>query len=156
MRHLDRERHLQRALRLEYFTVAWNILEGSVAIGAALSAGSVALLGFGIDSFVETASGLILVWRLRAETGQTTTAELERLERRAQRLVAGSLFGLAAYIAFDASKAPFLRARPEASPLGIAVTGLSMGVMWWLAREKRSAAKALGSRALVSAGVAGG
>lgn len=144
----ERANRLQHALRLEYFTVAWNIIEGVVAICAAVMAGSVALLGFGIDSFVETASGLILVWRLRAENSQTTGAEMERLDRQAHRLVGGSLFGLAAYIAFDAGKALFLRERPQSSALGIAITSLSMGVMWWLAREKRRAAKALGSRAL--------
>lgn len=144
----DRSSRLRHALRLEYFTLGWNIIEGVVAIGAALTAGSVALLGFGIDSFVETASGLILVWRLRAETSETTSAEMERLDRRAHRLVGGSLFALAAYVTFDAIKALIFRERPVASPVGIGVTALSMGVMWWLACEKRRAAKALGSRAL--------
>jgi divalent metal cation (Fe/Co/Zn/Cd) transporter len=143
-----RTRQLRHALYLEYFTVGWNVIEGAVAVWAALMAGSVALLGFGIDSFVETASGLILVHRLRAENNQTTSAEMERLDRQAHRLVGASLFGLAAYIAFDAAKALIFQERPEASALGMAITALSLGIMWWLAREKRRAAKALGSRAL--------
>ena len=73
---------------------------------------------------------------------------MERIDGRAHRLVGGSLFALAAYVAYDAIKALILRERPVASPIGIGVTALSMGVMWWLAREKRRAAKALGSRAL--------
>jgi hypothetical protein len=63
----QRVRLVQRALGLEWLTVGWNVLEGIVAMLAALGAGSVALLGFGIDSFVESASGAVLIWRLRAE-----------------------------------------------------------------------------------------
>jgi divalent metal cation (Fe/Co/Zn/Cd) transporter len=139
---------LRRGLRLEYLTVGWNLLEGVVAVAAALAAGSVALLGFGIDSFVESASGSVLIWRLLAE-GRTSDPEaIERLERRAQRLVAVSLFLLAAYITIDAALALWRRDQPAASPLGIAVTAVSIGVMWWLARAKRRTAVALGSRSL--------
>src|SRR5512132_3852493 len=91
-----REPALGRALRLEYLTVGWNVVEGLIAVTAAVAAGSVALLGFGIDSFVESASGSILIWRLMAERRQSSRAAIERLERRAQRLVAVSLFALAA------------------------------------------------------------
>ncbi len=139
---------LRRALHLEYATVGWNIIEGIVAVGAALAAGSVALLGFGIDSFVETASGAILIWRLRAERGVRDEAAIERLDRRAHQLVGLSLLLLAVYNAADACKALWLREAPEASWLGIALTTLSIGAMGWLARAKRTAATALGSRAL--------
>jgi len=135
-------------LRLESLTVAWNLVEGLVAVAAALAAGSVALLGFGIDSFVESASGSVLVWRLLAERRTTDAGAIERRERRAQRLVAVSLFLLAAYITADAGLALWHRERPAASPAGIAITALSVGVMWWLARAKRRAAAALGSRSL--------
>lgn len=145
---LERSRMLRRALRLEYFTVAWNLIEGSVAVAAALAAGSVALLGFGIDSFVESTSGSILIWRLLAERTQTDAAATEAIERRAQKLVALSLFGLAAYILFDALKTLALQERPEPSAVGVALTSLSIGVMWWLARAKRRTAIALGSRAM--------
>lgn len=139
---------VRRALRLEYLTVGWNVLEGVVAIAAALAAASVALLGFGIASFVESASGSIIIWRLLAERARTDAEAIEALERRAQRLVALSLFGLAAYIALDAVKTLLLQERPAPSALGVAVTTLSIGVMWWLARSKRRAAIALGSRAM--------
>ena len=143
----DRQGTLRLGLRLEWLTVGWNVVEGMVAVSAALSAGSVALLGFGIDSFVESASGTVLIWRLRAER-RTSVEQMERIERRAQRLVAVSLFGLAIYIAAEAAVRLIAHERPGVSAAGIAVTILSLGVMWWLARAKRDAARALGSRAL--------
>lgn len=137
-----------RALRLEYLTVAWNVLEGAVAIAAAVAARSVALLGFGIDSFVESASAGILIWRLRAEARSREADELEDLDRRAHRLVALSLFLLATYIAFDSTMSLWRRERPSPSLVGIALTTVSIGVMVWLARAKRRAAVAIGSRAM--------
>ena len=139
---------VQHALLLEYGTVGWNIIEGIVAVAAALSSGSIALLGFGVDSFVETLSGAILIWRLRAEDRDMDARAVEQLDRRAHQLVGLSLFALAAYIAVDASWALWSGERPQQSWVGIAVTAISLGVMWWLARAKRRAAAALGSRAL--------
>ena len=139
---------LARGLHLAYLTVGWNLVEGFVAVGAALAAGSVALLGFGIDSFVETASGLIIIWRLMAERRAIDHERIETIERRAQRLVAASLVGLAAYITVDAVTTLVGGERPEPSPVGVGVAALSLGVMWWLARAKRRTAIALGSRAM--------
>jgi divalent metal cation (Fe/Co/Zn/Cd) transporter len=141
---------VRRALHLEYATVGWNIVEGLVAVSAALAAGSVALLGFGVDSFVETASGAILIWRLRAERGEHDHAAIAELDSRAHRLVGISLFLLAGYIALDAGSSLRTGERPEVSWVGIAVTAVSIAAMWWLARAKRSAATALGSRALAA------
>lgn len=146
-----RRQLLGHALRLEYLTVGWNVLEGVVAIGAALAAGSVALLGFGVDSFVESVSGLVLIWRLRVEgQGHADETWVETVERRAERLVGISFFLLAAYIAFDAVTSLANQERPAASPVGIALTSLSIGVMLWLARAKRRTATGLGSRALAA------
>jgi hypothetical protein len=78
---------LRRALRLEYLTLGWNVIEGAIAVAAALAAGSVALLGFGIDSFVESASGCILIWRLLAERRAADQESVEQVERRARKLV---------------------------------------------------------------------
>lgn len=139
---------LGRALRLEYLTVGWNVVEGAIAVTAALAAGSVALLGFGIDSFVESASGAVLIWRLLAERRTTDRAAVERLDRRAHQLVGVTLFLLAAYVAMDAGLALWNRERPEPSPVGIVLTAISMAVMIWLARAKRRAAAGLGSGAL--------
>lgn len=139
---------LRRGLRLEYLTVAWNVVEGVIAVAAALAAGSVALLGFGIDSFVESASGSVLIWRLVAEQRSHDHEAVEGLERRAQKLVAVSLFLLAGYIVVDAVRTLLAGERPEASAIGLSLAGISLGVMWWLARAKRRTAVALGSRAL--------
>lgn len=142
---------LQHGLRLEYLTVGWNLIEGVVAVAAALVAGSVALLGFGIDSFVETISAGVLIWRLRAEgNGSDDEDAIEQIERRAEQLVGISFFALSAYVVFDALTTLISQERPEPSPVGIAITALSIAVMLWLAAAKRRAAKALGSRALAA------
>jgi divalent metal cation (Fe/Co/Zn/Cd) transporter len=143
-----RDTLVRHGLGLEYLTVGWNVVEGSVSVIAALSAGSIALLGFGVDSFVETLSGAILIWRLRAERGSRNAQEVEGLDRRAHKLVAFSLFALAVYITFEASKALIARERPEPAVVGLVVTPVSMLVMWYLARSKRRAAAALQSRAM--------
>ncbi len=139
---------LTLALRLEYLTIGWNVVEGVVAIAAALFAGSVALLGFGIDSFVESASGGVLVWRLLAERRGMAAEDVERLDARAHKLVGASLFLLATYIAVDAAVALWTREAPRPSPVGIALTIVSIAAMRWLASAKRRAARRLGSRAL--------
>jgi divalent metal cation (Fe/Co/Zn/Cd) transporter len=139
---------LRRGLRLEYLTVGWNVIEGAVAITAGVLAGSVALLAFGLDSVVECASGGILIWRLRAEERSADGSMVEALDRRAHKLVAGSLVLLALYVAVDAATTLWVRERPSPSLVGIVLTLVSLGVMVWLARAKRLAARALGSRAL--------
>jgi divalent metal cation (Fe/Co/Zn/Cd) transporter len=140
-----------RALRLEYLTVGWNVVEGLIAVAAALVAGSVALLGFGVDSFVESVSGVVLIWRLRKEAAGTLDEDtIEAVERRAERLVGMSFLVLAAYISFDAVTALEAQEKPAASPVGIALTAVSIAVMLWLARAKRHVAAELGSRALAA------
>lgn len=146
----DRPRLLARALRLEYLTVGWNVVEGVVAITAAFAAGSVALLGFGIDSFVESASGSVMIWRLHAERRTTDEERIEHVERRAQKFVAASLALLAAYIAWDSITSILAGERPEPSLVGIVLAAVSLAVMWWLAREKRRVGAALGSRAMTA------
>lgn len=142
---------LRRGLRLEYLTVGWNIVEGAVAIAAAIVSGSVALLGFGVDSVVESVSGSVLIWRLGSEArGRRDEEAIERIERNAERLVGASFFVLAAYVAFDATTSLLNGERPEPSVIGIALTAASIAVMLWLARAKRRAAAELGSRALAA------
>lgn len=145
----DRPRLLRRAYRLELLTVGWNLVEGLIAITAAVGAGSVALLGFGIDSFVESASGSVLIWRLQAERrGDHTPTEIRVLDDRAHKLVAVTLFMLAAYVLLDGLTTLIARQQPEPSIVGIALTAVSIAVMMWLARAKRDAARRLQSRAL--------
>ena len=141
---------LRRALRLEYLTVGWNIIEGVIAIAAATASGSVALLGFGIDSFVESASGSVMIWRLLAERNAADEERIEQVERRARKLVAGSLVLLAAYIAWDSITSILAGDRPQPSLVGILLAIASLSVMWWLARQKRSVGSALGSRAMTA------
>jgi cation diffusion facilitator family transporter len=148
--HPTRSAVLQRGLRLEYLTVGWNLAEGLIAVTAALVAGSVALLGFGIDSFVESASGLVLIWRLAAERRATDEQRIERVERLAERLVAASLVGVAAFIAVDAVWTLVRSERPKESVVGIVLTAVSLVVMRWLAAAKRRTALALGSRAMAA------
>lgn len=145
-----REDLLRRATRLEYLTVGWNVVEGVIAVSAAAAAGSVALLGFGLDSFVESTSGLILLWRLSRERRDSNSSpeDIERLDRRAHRLVGATLFLLAAYISVDAGLALWNSERAETSVVGLVLVSLSIAVMWWLARAKAATARELGSRAL--------
>jgi cation diffusion facilitator family transporter len=147
----DRSRLLGRGLRLEYLTVGWNIVEGLIAVGAGLAAGSIALIGFGVDSFVETISGAVLIWRLSAEArGNLDEESVERVEERAERFVGVAFLVLAAYVAFEAVRSLLNQEAPLASPIGIALTALSIVVMLWLARAKKRTGEALGSRALVA------
>ena len=142
---LTRQAAVGRGIALEHLTVGWNILEGIVAILSGALAGSVALMGFGIDSGIESASGGILLWRLYSERcGQDT----EAVERRALNLVGVSFILLAAYVAFDAAKTLISHERPERSIIGILLSVLSLIVMPLLARAKRRTAAQLNSRAL--------
>ena len=147
---LDRRPEVVRqALRLEFLTVAWNVVEGIIAVAAAVLAGSVAILGFGIDSFVECASALVMIWRLRAERdARLPAAHLDDLETRARRLVAASLLLLAGYVTFDALHTVWAGARPEFSVVGVTLLAVSVAVMLWLARAKARIARELGSEAL--------
>jgi divalent metal cation (Fe/Co/Zn/Cd) transporter len=128
--------------RLEYFTLGWNITEAFVAVGAGLVAGSIALVGFGIDSLIESVSGGILLWRLQAHHAD------ERREQLALRLVGGSFFLLAAYVAFEAAKSLLQHEPPHVSVVGIVLSVVSLIVMPLLARAKRRVATRLKSRAL--------
>jgi divalent metal cation (Fe/Co/Zn/Cd) transporter len=135
---------LERGRRLEFFTVGWNMLEAVISIAAGLLAGSIALIGFGVDSLIETASGAVLLWRLRAgEKG-------ERREQTALKLVGWSLLALAAYVAFDAAKSLVRAEQPERSLPGIIIAALSLLVMPILARAKRKVAAELNSRAMAA------
>jgi divalent metal cation (Fe/Co/Zn/Cd) transporter len=138
----ERANHLRAGRRLEYFTLGWNMTEATVAIGAGLFAGSIALIGFGIDSLIESLSGGILLWRL-----QWTKTDESR-ERLARRLVGISFFLLALYVAFEAGKSLLRHEEPETSVVGIILSILSMIVMPLLARAKRRVAAKIDSRAL--------
>ena len=143
--------NLKRGLHLEYLTVGWNVVEGIIAVAAGIAAGSIALIGFGVDSFVETISGAVIIWRLMAEIrGQHDDEAMERIEQRAERIVGIAFLLLAAYVGFEAVRALVNQEAPDASPVGIALTAVSIVVMLWLARAKRRTGEALGSRAMLA------
>lgn len=136
---------LRRARLLEIFTIAWNSLEGIIAIGLGLLAGSIALVGFGIDSVIETSSGVILLWRLQ---GGRDAEQDDAAERRALRLVGASLLALGIYVAGDAALSLARRDAPDASLAGIVLAAVSLFVMPLLARAKYRLAGQLDSEAL--------
>jgi cation diffusion facilitator family transporter len=145
---VEREALLERARRLEWLTVGWNAVEGVVAIAAAVAASSVVLLGFGLDSFVEMTSGLVILWRIRAERRARDEARIERVEYLARRGVAVSLFLLAAFVATEAVVSLVGGEEPSTSVVGMVLLATSIVVMLWLARAKRSVARRLHSHAM--------
>jgi cation diffusion facilitator family transporter len=150
---LTTERRVQlhrRALRLEHFTVGWNIIEAVVAIAAGIVAGSVALIGFGFDSTIEVISAVGLLWRLRKVGPPATVSEESQAERHALCVVAATFFLLAAYITYDAMSALLQQEEPLTSPVGIALSVLSLVVMPVLAYAKHRTGREMGSRALVA------
>ena len=144
---VDRASLLRTGRSLEVFTVLWNSVEGLVSVGLGLAAGSIALVGFGIDSFIETSSGLVLLWRLQARRDPEAEA---RSEAVALRLVGITLLALAAYVTYDALAMLVRREAPQESLPGIVLAAVSLIVMPLLARRKRLVAAALPSPALAA------
>jgi divalent metal cation (Fe/Co/Zn/Cd) transporter len=143
---LERRETLRRAVKLETFTLGWNLVETLVGLVAGLAAGSIALIGFALDSVVESSSAAILVWRLRTESSGRRSAE--DAERKAVKMVAAGFFALSAYVGIQSLLDLVTRSKPEASPLGIGLAGVSLVVMPLLALRKRAAARSLDSRSL--------
>ncbi len=142
---LERTAVVRHGRRLEYFTIAWNGLEGLVALVAGAIAGSISLVGFGIDSFIEVTSGSVLLWRMSVD------ADVERREpneRRALRVVGVCFLLLAAYIAYESVLDLWSRRAPEHSIPGIVLACVSLLVMPLLSRAKRKVGHALGSAAM--------
>ncbi len=142
--HNERAIAVRRGRLLEYVTITWNLLEGLISIGAGLLAGSIALVGFGLDSLIEVSSGAALLWRLHLDAPERR----ERAEKIALKLVGISFLLLASYIALDAIKSLTQREPPDASFLGIGIATLSLAVMPYLAKAKRRVAAAIQSRAM--------
>ncbi|CAN5210084.1 cation transporter [soil metagenome] len=140
----NRAELIKRGKLLEYFTIGWNLLEGAVAVGAGTLAGSPSLVGFGLDSFIESTSGAALLWRLQVDDEETR----ERREQIALRVVGASFLALAAYVAYDSITSLIWRETPDSSFIGIILLVVSLIVMPILARSKRSVAKKIQSRAL--------
>jgi divalent metal cation (Fe/Co/Zn/Cd) transporter len=144
---LDRDSLLRRARMLEWFTILYNSLEGLISIAAGFLAGSIALVGFGIDSVIEVISGIALLWRTGARVDRERG---ERAEAIALKIVGVSFVLLALYVAFDSIKSLWLRETPEESVVGIVIAALSVVIMPLLARGKRQVAAKIKSRALAA------
>jgi len=141
----ERDAAVARARRLNQVSLAWNLAEGIVAVIAGLAAGSVSLVGFGIDSGIEVSAALILAWRLHQERRRGCMVAYDRM---ATRLIAVAFVALAAYVWIEAVGDLAGRARPEASLPGLLLAVASVILMPKLARAKRALAPALGSQAV--------
>lgn len=143
----DREHLLKRARRLEYITIAWNSVEAAVAILSGLLAGSVALVGFGLDSFIEVTSGAALLWRLHRDG---SVASRERAEHLSLRIVGSCFLLLAAYVTVDSLDALITGRAPERSLPGMIIAVAALIAMPLLSRAKRRVSVVLGSAALAA------
>ena len=141
----ERDRLVRRARLLAWAGIAWHGVEALVAIVAGLAAASIALVGFGIDSLVESLAGFVLLWRFAGARSGSRAAE-----RKAQQLIAVSFFLLAAYVAFESARTLASGERAEASLVGIVLAVVTVPAMIVLARAKRRVGLAVGSHATVS------
>ncbi len=139
----DRTRLGRRAQLLAGASVTYNVIEAVIAITAGVIAGSVALVGFGLDSVVEVSSGLIILWQFRHRMPETR-------EKQALRLMAFSFFALAAYVSLESVRALLGSAETDASPIGIGVAVASLVIMPFLSWAQRRTGRALGSNAVVA------
>jgi len=142
---VDRTQLARRGRNLEYFTIAWNVLEGLVAVIAGMVAGSVSLVGFGIDSFIEVTSGAALLWRMSVDADRERR---ERNDRVALRVVGLCFLALAAYVGYESLWDLIRQKAPQHSIPGIVLACVSLVVMPLLSRAKRKVGGALGSVAM--------
>jgi divalent metal cation (Fe/Co/Zn/Cd) transporter len=144
----ERDRLVRRARLLAWGGIAWHFVEFAIAIGAGIAASSIALIGFGADSLVESIAGLVVLWRFAASRSQSEAAE-----RRAQQLIAVSFFVLAAYVGVEAIRTLVQANEPQPSWVGIGLAAFTAPTMPLLAVAKRRVGSRIGSSAAVSEGV---
>ena len=142
---LNRQNAAKRGVRVSYFTIAWNSLEGLIAIIAGTVASSISLVGFGIDSFIEVVSGTTLLWRM---TVDDDVQSRERNERLSLRIVGICFFFLAVYVAYESCADLIAKKAPGHSISGIILACISLIVMPILSRAKKKVGYALGSAAM--------
>ena len=139
---VDRVSVARRGRRLEYFTIAWGVFEGLVAVIAGIAVGSISLTGFGIDSFIEVTSGATLLWRMSVDADELRR---ERNERLALRIVGLCFLALAVYLVYESISDLIRRKAPEHSILGIVLASVSLVLMPLLSRAKRKVGTVLQS-----------
>jgi len=142
---LTREAAARRGKHVEYFTIAWNSVEGLVAVAAGALAGSISLIGFGIDSFIEVISGSVLLWRMSVDAD---IHRRERNEKLSLRIVGVCFLGLAVYVGYESLSDLLMRKAPEHSIPGIVLACVSLVVMPLLSRAKKKVGDELGSAAM--------
>ena len=142
---ISRQAIAHRGRRLEYFTIVWNTLEGLIGVAAGVLAGSISLVGFGVDGFIEVTSGATLLWRMSVD-GDVESRE--RNEKLSLRIVGLCFIALAVYITYEALADLIRKTAPEHSIPGIALAGVSLIVMPVLSRAKKSVGNALNSAAM--------
>ena len=145
----DTDRLYRKGLRLEYFNVVYNVIEAIVSIVFGSMAGSIALIGFGLDSIVESLSSLVLIWCLR-QHGKISLEEEEKIERRATRFVAVTFFVLGAYVLYESIQKLVTVETPDTSLPGIIIALVSLIIMPLLAWQKYKTGKQIDSMALVA------
>ena len=142
---ISRQAIAHRGRRLEYFTIVWNTLEGLIAVAAGVLAGSISLVGFGMDSFIEVTSGATLLWRMSVDADVESR---ERNEKLSLRIVGFCFIALAVYITYEALADLLRKTAPEHSIPGIALACVSLIVMPILSRAKKRVGNALSSAAM--------
>jgi divalent metal cation (Fe/Co/Zn/Cd) transporter len=142
-----RARLVRQTRLLAWAAITWHVIEFATAAIAGIAASSIALLGFGVDSAIEAAAGLVVVWLLASKRAGSTTAE-----RRAQQCIAASFFLLAAYLTVEALRSLVSGSEPDASWVGIGLAAVTAPTMPLLARLKTRLGRQLGSQATVSEG----
>ena len=142
---MSRQAIARRGKRLEYFTIAWNSLEGLVAVVAGAFAGSISLVGFGIDSFIEVTSGVVLLWRMAVDAD---VQRRERNEKLSLRIVGVCFLALVVYVGYESIYDLVSRKAPEHSVPGILLACVSLIVMPLLSQAKKKVAEELGSAAM--------
>jgi len=143
------EKLYKKGLRLEYFTVGYNIVEAGVSIAFGTIANSIALIGFGLDSVVESLSGVILIWRLRQHE-KITEEEEEKIERKARKFVAATFFILGLYVLFQSAKKLIFKEISDPSLPGIIIALVSLIVMPVLTIQKYKTGVQIKSKALIA------
>jgi divalent metal cation (Fe/Co/Zn/Cd) transporter len=144
---LTRDQAVRRARGLNRLTIGYNVVEGVIALAAGVVAGSISLIGFGLDSGVEVSTSLVLAWRLSRERDDGCRQDDDR---RATRLIAVCFGALAVWVGYEAVGQLLAHEGPDASPVGMVIAGLSLVLMPILARAKRRLGAPLGSQAVVS------
>jgi divalent metal cation (Fe/Co/Zn/Cd) transporter len=139
---------VRSGVRIEVLTVIWMVVEAAVSLAAGIAAGSILLTAFGLDSVIELISGSVLLWRLSVEARGGAGERVEKVERVATWVVGITLALLCVYLLVASVYGLAARARPEASPVGIAISLLAVLVMPYLAVTKRRIARAIDSAAL--------